>query len=173
MNVGEEKGKIVTDLILEHKPQTLVELGYCGYSTILFSAAVRNAGGKQYLSLERNLKFAKVIEILVEFAGLDDIVKVIVRPSNEGIKKLHHERLRTIDVMFLDHYKPAYTTDLKLCEHLRLIKKGTVLAADNVINPGNPPYLEYVRSPVGEDHVQAYIVRQILEFSLRCHLALY
>ncbi len=53
-------------------------------------------------------------------------------------------------MMFLDHYKPAYTTDLKLCEKLGLIHKGTVLAADNVIKPGNPPYLEYVRSSTKE-----------------------
>ena len=53
-------------------------------------------------------------------------------------------------MMFLDHYKPAYTTDLKLCETLGMISKGTVLAADNVIQPGNPPYLKYVRSSVQE-----------------------
>ncbi|KAL9025644.1 MAG: hypothetical protein Q9180_007628 [Flavoplaca navasiana] len=52
--------------------------------------------------------------------------------------------------MFLDHYKPAYTSDLKLCEHLNLVTPGTVLAADNVIKPGNPPYLEYVRSSIEE-----------------------
>jgi hypothetical protein len=52
--------------------------------------------------------------------------------------------------MFLDHYKPAYTTDLKLCEQLKLVGPGSVLAADNVIKPGNPPYLAYVRSTVAE-----------------------
>jgi len=53
-------------------------------------------------------------------------------------------------MMFLDHYKPAYTTDLKLCEELKLVTPGSVMAADNVITPGNPPYLEYVRSSVEE-----------------------
>ena len=33
MNVGEDKGKIVADLIAERKPQIMVELGgYVGYS---------------------------------------------------------------------------------------------------------------------------------------------
>lgn len=50
--------------------------------------------------------------------------------------------------MFLDRYKPAYRTDLKLCEHLKLVTPGTVMAADNIIKPGNPPYLEYVHSTV-------------------------
>jgi catechol O-methyltransferase len=151
MNVGQLKGKIVTDLIRETKPQIMIELGgYCGYSTILFGAAVRDAGGMKYYSLERSPKFAKNIESLVELAGLKDFIEVVVGPSNEGITTLHASGLEKIDMMFLDHYKPAYTSDLKLCEHLGLIRKGTVLAADNVIAPGNPPYLEYVRSSVEE-----------------------
>ena len=34
------------------------------------------------------------------------------------------------------------------------MRQGSVLAADNVIKPGNPPYLEYVRSSV-EDKLAA------------------
>ncbi|KAL3421852.1 catechol o-methyltransferase [Phlyctema vagabunda] len=155
MNVGEDKGKIVTKLIQEVKPQTMVELGgYCGYSTILFASTVRDAGGKHYYSLERSPKFAKVIQTLVEFAGLEDTVEVIIGPSDEGIKKLYSRGVRNINMMFLDHYKPAYTTDLKLCEELGLIQKGTLLAADNVIKPGNPPYLAYVRSSVQEKRLK-------------------
>ncbi|KAL6713222.1 hypothetical protein ACLMJK_009343 [Lecanora helva] len=150
MNVGDDKGSIVADLIAEHKPQVMVELGgYIGYSCILFGDAVRKAGGKTYFSLERNPEFAAVIMSLVDLAGLSDIVKVVVGSSADSIKRLHaNGALSHIDLMFLDHYKPAYTTDLKLCEHLRLVTPGTVLAADNVIKPGNPPYLEYVRSSV-------------------------
>jgi catechol O-methyltransferase len=150
MNVGEDKGKIVTNIIRERKPKVMLELGgYCGYSTILFGDAVRDGGGK-YFSLERSLKFAENIRTLVEFAGLKDVVAIAVGPSNEGIQQLYDGGLRNIDMMFLDHYKPAYTTDLKLCETLGMISKGTVLAADNVISPGNPPYLKYIRSSVKE-----------------------
>ncbi|KAK5170480.1 uncharacterized protein LTR77_005068 [Saxophila tyrrhenica] len=148
MNVGEDKGRIVTDLIRERKPETMVELGgYIGYSCILFGAAVRDAGGKRYWSLERNPEFAAVISSLVDLAGLGDVVKVEVGASDASIKRLHSTgQLQHVDMMFLDHYKPAYTTDLKLCEELRLVTPGSVLAADNVVHPGNPPYLEYVRS---------------------------
>ncbi|KAL8957913.1 MAG: hypothetical protein Q9193_004930 [Seirophora villosa] len=150
MNVGDDKGRIVADLVAEVKPQVMVELGgYVGYSALLFGDAVRKAGGKRYFSLERNPEFAAVIMSLVDLAGLSDVVKVVVGSSAESIKRLHAQgSLEHIDLMFLDHYKPAYTTDLKLCEHLGLITPGTVLAADNVIKPGNPPYLEYVRSNV-------------------------
>lgn len=150
MNVGEDKGRIVSDLIAEVKPKVMVELGgYVGYSCILFGDAVRKAGGNKYFSLERNPEFAAVISSLVDLAGLGDVVKVFVGPSDVSLKRLHTKGiLEHIDLMFLDHYKPAYTTDLKLCEELKLVTPGTVLAADNVIKPGNPPYLEYVRSTV-------------------------
>lgn len=72
--------------------------------------------------------------------------------SDASLRRLHAQGKleQGIDLMFLDHYKPAYTTDLKLCEQLGLVRPGSVLAADNVIKPGNPPYLEYVRSSVDE-----------------------
>ncbi|KAK4546140.1 hypothetical protein LTR36_002277 [Oleoguttula mirabilis] len=157
MNVGEDKGKIVTDLIAEVKPQTMVELGgYIGYSCILFGDAVRKAGGKRYYSLERNPEFGAVIGSLVHLAGLSDVVKVEIGSSDASLKRLYDEGLlKHIDLMFLDHYKPAYTTDLKLCEELKIVTPGSVLAADNVITPGNPPYLEYVRSSVAEKRKKA------------------
>ncbi|KAJ4411146.1 hypothetical protein N0V91_001519 [Didymella pomorum] len=157
MNVGEDKGRIVTDLIAEVKPKTMVELGgYVGYSCVLFGDAVRKAGGQRYFSLERDPAFAAVIMSLVDLAGLSDIVKVVVGSSDESIARLFQSgQLKHIDLMFLDHYKPAYTTDLKLCEELGLITEGSVLAADNVIKPGNPPYLKYVRSSVEEKVAEA------------------
>jgi catechol O-methyltransferase len=152
MNVGEDKGEIVTAIIRQRCPDVMIELGgYCGYSTILFASEAKAAGGTKYFSLERSPKFAANITKLVEFAGLGDFVEVIVGSSSESIQGLYDsKRVQNIDMMFLDHYKPAYTTDLKLCESLGLISKGTVLAADNVISPGNPPYLKYVRRSVHE-----------------------
>jgi len=142
MNVGAQKGAIVTSLIAEVAPKVMIELGgYIGYSTILFAAAARKANpAARYFSFERNPEFAAVISSLVDLAGLRDTVRVVVGPSDEGIVRAKQEGLlgAQIDMMFLDHYKPAYTTDLKLCEQLGLVGKGTVLAADNVVTPGNP-----------------------------------
>lgn len=129
-----------------------VELGgYVGYSTLLFGSAVRSVGGARYWSLERNPEFAAVITSLVNLAGLGDVVRVAVGSSDASLRRLHAEgTLQRIDLTFLDHYKPAYLYDLKLCEELGLVAPGSVLAADNVIKPGNPPYLAYVRSSVAE-----------------------
>jgi catechol O-methyltransferase len=135
----------------------VVELGgYVGYSCILFGDAVRKAGGQRYYSLEMKPEFAAVIMSLVDLAGLSDVVKVVVRKSDASIARLYHGGiLKHIDLMYLDHYKPAYATDLKLCEELGLITPGSVLAADNVIYPGNPPYLEYVMKSVEEKRKRA------------------
>lgn len=150
MNVGAQKGKIVTDLIDQVKPQTMIELGcYVGSSAIRFGDAVRRNGGKRYLSLELNPVFAAISNMLVDLAGLRDFVTIIVGRSDVSLHKLFATGdVKHVEFMFLDHYKPGYTSDLKLCEQLGMISAGTVLAADNVLYPGNPPYLEYVRSTV-------------------------
>lgn len=150
MNVGDVKGHIVTGLISELKPQTMIELGgYVGYSAILFGDAVRREGGKRYLSLEMNPEYAAIANMFIELAGLRDFVRIIVGRSDLSLHKLYTSgEVKQIELMFIDHYKPAYTPDVKLCEQYGMIKPGSVLAADNVIYPGNPPYLEYIRSSV-------------------------
>ncbi|KAI0455979.1 catechol O-methyltransferase [Xylaria acuta] len=162
MNIGEYKLKTVVDLIKARKPQVMVEIGgYVGYSAIAFSTALREAGGTAYYSLERNPEFGKVITQLVDLAGLGDMVKVIVGLSSDSLRQLHADgALPHIDLLLLDHYKQLYTDDLKICEELGLIEVDTILAADNVIKPGNPPYTEYVRSSVGKKRENAALVTE-------------
>ncbi|KAK4118011.1 S-adenosyl-L-methionine-dependent methyltransferase [Parathielavia appendiculata] len=158
VNIGELKGAIVTDLIAKHKPSVMLELGgYIGYSAILFRNALRQVGGKRFLSVEKNPLFAAVAASLIDLAGLRDTVRVVVGTGAEGIRRLHAEgSLGTqVDMVFFDHHKPSYTHDLKLCERLGLVGKGTVLVADNMILPGNPKYAAYVRASVGEKQQMA------------------
>ncbi|KAM7189754.1 S-adenosyl-L-methionine-dependent methyltransferase [Rhypophila sp. PSN 637] len=157
MNVGDHKSTIVVDLIRKEKPQVIVELGgYVGYSAIAFAAALRDANKEkgeqgQYFSIEKNPEFAAVVAMLVGLAGLQDIVTVVVGSGSEALRRLHGQRvLGHIDLLFLDHYKPAYTDDLKLCEDLGLVGPGSIYVADNVVKPGNLPYLEYARSTVDQ-----------------------
>ncbi|XWX00510.1 hypothetical protein V2A60_008530 [Cordyceps javanica] len=152
MNVGEDKGAIVTKLIKRSCPRVMLELGgYVGYSAISFGEAARSSGGEQYLCLESNPEFASIATTLIDLAGLGSFVKIMVGPSSDSLRKLHSTAMLShIDFLFLDHYKPSYLPDLKLCEQLGLIGDGAVIVADNVIKPGNPPYLEYVRSSVEE-----------------------
>ncbi|KAL4780614.1 S-adenosyl-L-methionine-dependent methyltransferase [Aspergillus varians] len=158
MTVGPEKGPIVTDLINERKPKIMIELGcYVGYSAILYGDAVRRNGGTRYFSLELNPEWAGIANMLVELAGLRDFVRILVGRSDVLLHKLFESgEVKEVELLFIDHYKPAYTLDLKLCEQLGKIVPGvSVIAADNVIYPGNPPYLEYVRSSVEKKRAEA------------------
>ena len=94
---------------------------------------------------------------MVDLAGLRDTVRVVVGTGAEGIQRLFDEGslAPALGMLFLDHHKPSYTADLKLCERLGLVAAGTVLVADNMILPGNPPYAAYVRASVAEKRAQA------------------
>ncbi|EME40343.1 hypothetical protein DOTSEDRAFT_74967 [Dothistroma septosporum NZE10] len=148
MNVGSDKGKIVCDLITEVKPKTLVELGgYVGYSSILFGAAFRSAGGQRYYTLEHNPEFGAVIGSLVDLAGLSDVVKVVVGDSGASLERMHKsQNLRKIDLLFIDHTQ--FERDIKLAERLGMISEGAVVAADNCIYPGHPEYWQYMSDSV-------------------------
>ncbi|KAB8214212.1 S-adenosyl-L-methionine-dependent methyltransferase [Aspergillus novoparasiticus] len=165
MTVGAPKGRMVTDRIDEIKPKRMIELGcYMGYSAILFGDAVRRNGGERYLSLELNPEWAAVAHMLIELAGLRDFVRVIVGRSDVSLDRLYRSgEVSKIELMFLDHYEPAYLTDLKLCEHHGMIVPGSVLAADNVLYPGNPPYLEY-GGPMQGHNVERISERQVKSY---------
>lgn len=151
INIGPDKGHKVVDLIAETKPKVFVELGgYVGYSAILFGKAVRDAhaGGEKpvFWSLEADPLFAGIAMNLVDLAGLSDIVKIVTGPAVESLARLEKEgKISSIDMLFLDHVEQLYHTDLQVVESLELLKKGSVLVADNVLRPGAPEYRKYVR----------------------------
>lgn len=150
MNVGTYKGKIVTELIQEQKPKTMVELGgYIGYSSILFGDMFKRSGGKRYYTLESSPEFAAVIMALVKLAGLDDVVEVLVGDSGASLERLHREKhLSHIDMLFIDHIE--FERDIKLCERLELVSPGTLVTADNCVYPGQPEYWSYMTASVQE-----------------------
>ncbi|KAL1968704.1 hypothetical protein VTN77DRAFT_1530 [Rasamsonia byssochlamydoides] len=153
MNIGPHKGQLIVSLIAERKPSTVIELGgYVGYSAIKFGDAVRRAGGKRYLSLEINPVYAAVANMLVDLAGLRDIVRILVAPSHLSLARLVRDNaIDHVELLFLDHWKDRYLPDLWLVEQLGLLKPGvSVLAADNVLKPGAPEYLDWVRSSPAE-----------------------
>ena len=92
-----------------------------------------------------------MIMALVDLAGLRDMVRVMVGKADASIRRLASSKtIDHIGLLFLDHVKALYIADLKLCEQLGFIRPKSVLAADNMIKPGNPLYVEYVRSTVPE-----------------------
>ena len=88
---------------------------------------------------------ASIAREIIELSGLSSAVEVMCSDSASAIAELAR-RGQVFDLVFLDHHKDLYLRDLKLMERTGLIRSGTVLFADNVIFPGTPEYLNYVRT---------------------------
>ncbi|OJJ38800.1 hypothetical protein ASPWEDRAFT_48943 [Aspergillus wentii DTO 134E9] len=148
MNIGAVKGEFITGIIAERKPSVMIELGgYIGYSAVLFGDTVRQNGGKQFLSIEKNPEMAAVANQIVELAGLRDYVRIVVGASDEVLRELITEtkEIETVELIFIDHWQELYRPDLWLLEELQVLKPGkSVLLADNIIMPGAPVYREWI-----------------------------
>ncbi|XP_027715210.1 catechol O-methyltransferase [Vombatus ursinus] len=146
MNVGDVKGLIVDKVIEEVKPKILLELGtYCGYSAVRMARLLPPGG--HLFSIECNESFAAIAQQVIEVAGLQDKISILKGPSQEIIPQLKKKyEINTVDMVFLDHWKSCYVPDTKLLEESGVLRKGSVLLADNVICPGAPDFLEYVRN---------------------------
>ncbi|XP_045147202.1 catechol O-methyltransferase isoform X1 [Echinops telfairi] len=146
MNVGDEKGLIVDEVVREYRPTLLLELGaYCGYSAVRMARLLPPGG--RLLTIEVNPAYAVITQEILNFAGLQDKVTILVGASQDIIPQLKKKYdVDTLDMVFLDHWKDRYLPDMLLLEECGLLRKGTVLLADNVILPGAPEFLAHVRS---------------------------
>ncbi|CAL8361674.1 unnamed protein product [Merluccius merluccius] len=145
-NIGPKKGKILDRLLSEQSPLTVLELGaHCGYSTVRMARALP-LGARLY-SLEMDQKNAAIAEKVIRLAGFDDdIVELIVCPSDEVIPRLRSDYgLEKLDFVFMDHWKKCYLPDLQMLEGSGLLGKGSMILADNVLFPGAPNFLRHVR----------------------------
>ncbi|XP_078392116.1 catechol O-methyltransferase A-like isoform X2 [Cetorhinus maximus] len=145
MNVGDEKGLILDQIVLEVDPGLVLELGtYCGYSTVRIARLLKP--GARLYTVEFNPDFAELARQIISYAGVEDQVELLVGSSWDQIPELRKKfDIEKLDFVFLDHWKESYTHDTKLLESYELLRPGTVLLADNVTCPGAPEYLRYVR----------------------------
>ncbi|MFC4604824.1 O-methyltransferase [Rhodococcus kronopolitis] len=154
MNVGDEKGLLLDDAIVRARPLRLLELGtYCGYSA-LRAARVMPPGARLY-SVESSAANADVAQRIWEIAGVSDRITSVVGSLGDGGATM--DRLAaeygfssgSVDFVFLDHAKEAYLPDLLRIEDAGWLHPGSVVVADNVLTPGAPDYLAYLRGEEG------------------------
>ncbi|XP_022086442.1 catechol O-methyltransferase-like [Acanthaster planci] len=166
MHIGDKKGAIVRKLVQELAPNTCLELGtFCGYSAVLLASVLRP--GSRYITVEADKEHEKIARQFVKLAGADVSAKITIvgRSSENVIPKLREDfSVDTLDFVFIDHWKNLYTRDLKLLESHGLLRKGTVIVADNIIFPGAPDYLEYVQS---SEKYQTELIHSTFEYSDR------
>jgi catechol O-methyltransferase len=103
------------------------------------------------LTVEAKPENAAVAKAVVEYAGVQDRVEVFGgRLAEDTLADLYAALgQRPADLIFMDHFKDCYKPDLQAMEELGLLRKGTVVVADNVVYPGAPGYLEYVDTANG------------------------
>lgn len=140
MTIGPAKAEFIIGKLAQSPPgpKIFLEFGsYVGYSATVLAGALRdlnNGYPVKYLSFEVNPVNAAITTSFVELAGLQDVVHVFVGSASESLKLLAKEQKLipgTADFILLDHFKNFYLPDLKLVEELGILKKGSVIFADN------------------------------------------
>jgi catechol O-methyltransferase len=143
MSVGPDKGPLMEELAGRLPANARVlELGaYCGYSSILIAQAF--GADASVVSIEIDEDSVTSARAIVAHAGLSKQITFVHGPSTRMIAQLDG----ALDLVFLDHWKALYKTDLQLIEQRQLLKPGGIVVADNVGKIFNPDtYLDYVRN---------------------------
>ena len=156
-SIGPIKGRILAEVVREHKPRKILEVGALyGYSAILIA---KNSPAKaEITSVEKNPEHARITEQNVERARLEDQIKVIKGDAMEILPGLPGP----FDLVFLDAEKTQYLDYLKAVEDK--LHQGSVVVADNVgvFQDQMQNYLHYVRNT---GRYRSRTVETLLEFS--------
>ena len=181
INVGDEKGAILDAALLRIRPLRVLEVGaYVGYSALRIARMLPDGG--QLISVEYNADNARIATEVSEHAGVSNRVRFVVGTvGDEGGRTLSALRSAVgerggFDLVFLDHDKDFYVSDLERLIEAGLLQPGGVVVADNVGFPGAPEYLSFMRDQEGkrfrtvehETHVeyQSLLKDRVLESTL-------
>eukprot|EP00048_Salpingoeca_helianthica_P016214 m.231068 g.231068 ORF g.231068 m.231068 type:complete len:274 (-) comp18231_c0_seq1:38-859(-) len=149
MNLGDAKGTTLDDMLTANQPKLMLELGaYCGYSAVRAGRLL--ASDSLLLSIEMNALCCAIASKVVDHAGLSSRVRVLFGDVASALPRVRATMaargVKHVDLIFVDHDKGAYLPDLLKLEAAGVIRRGTVIVADNVITPGAPDFLAYVRA---------------------------
>ena len=155
INVGDEKGLFIDDILKRNQPATVLELGcYVGYSCIRMASKLP-ASSKIY-TIEFRQENADIARRIIEHAGLSDRITVVVGTLGDGGKTIKHlERdcgfgKGKLDFVFIDHAKDEYLPDLNRILEQGWLHKGSVVVADNIKFPGAPEYHAHMKQQEGK-----------------------
>jgi len=156
-SIGPVKGRILADIVREHKPRLILEIGALyGYSAILI--AQNSPTGAEITTVEKDPRHARITQENVARAGLDDRIKVVQGDAATILPRLPGP----FDLVFLDAEKSQYLAYLKAVEEK--LPQGSVRVADNVgvFHDQMMDYLNYVRTT---GRYRSRTVETLLEFS--------
>ncbi|KAL7520409.1 hypothetical protein ACHAWX_005134, partial [Stephanocyclus meneghinianus] len=165
----------------------IVELGsYCGYSSILMAKECLVSYGNKLdfklITMEINPEYISIAKEMIQLSGLNDIITIleisynghdtnIVHLLKDALKPKYNEQQQdvsqrtTIDVLFIDHDKDSYKSDLMKLEAAGFVGRCTRVIADNVIFAQIDDYLEYVKRRQEEGIVKTNTISCHVEYS--------
>ena len=148
INVGDEKGLILDSAVATAKPARVLELGtYCGYSALRMAIAAPTA---RIVSIEFNAANAAIARRILDHAGVSSRVTVVEGTLGDGgktidaLRKSHGFGAGSVDLVFIDHAKNVYLSDLKLIMEQGWLRRGALVVGDNIKFPGAPDYRAYM-----------------------------
>ena len=119
------------------------------------------------MSVEASAANAALARQFIDHAGFSDEIRVIRGRLTDGdvledslVRKTETKGggagstaedvdavvVEPFDFVFVDHDKAAYLADVKYLMVKRLVVKGSVIVADNILFPGAPAYRKFVTS---------------------------
>ena len=153
VNIGDEKGELLDAAVHRAKPAVVLELGtYCGYSALRIARAAPTA---RVYSVEFSPANAEVARRIWTHAGVADRITCVVGTIGDGGRTLdalsrdHGFGDGTVDLLFIDHDKNAYLSDLRSIIARGWLHPGSIVVADNVRIPGAPGYRRFLREQEG------------------------
>lgn len=147
INIGDEKGLILDAAVARAQPSRVLELGtYCGYSALRMAVAAPSA---RIVSIEFNEANARIAGRILEHAGVSGRVTIVVGTLGDGatvdaLRKTQGFGAGSVDLVFIDHDKKAYLSDLLLILQEGWLRSGGLVVADNMKVPGSPAYRAYM-----------------------------
>lgn len=138
--VGRQKGQLLEKLVLENKPERILELGtLIGFSAILMARHLKKG---KITCIELSEENALIAGKNINDAGLSDKIEILVGDAEKILPELKQK----FGLVFLDTEKEDYIKHLKLFE--KNLSKDSVVVADNVkkFAVKVKGYLDYVRN---------------------------
>ncbi|XP_069741391.1 catechol O-methyltransferase domain-containing protein 1 isoform X2 [Narcine bancroftii] len=143
MMVACEEAQLLANLVKHMKAKKVIEVGvYTGYNTLNMALAVPADG--TVIACDINMDFANVGKSFWKEAGVEHKIDLRIQPASETLDELLRAgEAETFDFAFIDADKLNYSLYYEKC--LQLIRKGGIIAIDNVLwsgkvlRPGNDP----------------------------------
>ena len=142
--------EVISKILSQAKPKRILEIGTAvGYSAICFSEYLEPNG--KIDTIERDEERVKQAKENIKKAEVEEKINIYEGDAVEILPTLNQE----YDIVFIDAAKGKYPFFLN--QALRMIKKGGIIIADNVLYKG------YVMSDYNK-HKQRTAVRNLREY---------